>query len=82
LSNIHKLSSNSENFIEKANLIHDNNYGYSLVDYINANTKVVIICELHGEFQQRPARHLIGDGCKQCAILSRSNKESTDHDDL
>jgi len=29
------------NFIEKANLIHNNFYDYSLAEYVNAKTKIV-----------------------------------------
>jgi hypothetical protein len=37
-------------FIEKAIEIHNNRYDYSKVDYVNAKTKVCIICPEHGEF--------------------------------
>lgn len=39
-----------EEFISRANEIHNNQYDYSKVDYINTNTKVCIICSKHGEF--------------------------------
>lgn len=53
-------------FIEKANKIHNNLYDYSNVKYINANTKVCIICEKHGEFYMTPSNHLMGQGCPKC----------------
>lgn len=37
-------------FIEKSNLKHNFKYDYSLVEYINSKTKVVIICPTHGNF--------------------------------
>lgn len=53
-------------FIEKANIIHNNKYNYSLVEYKNNHTKVRIICQKHGEFVQRPNIHLQGCGCPHC----------------
>ena len=34
----------TELFISKANKIHQNRYDYSKVNYINAKTKITIIC--------------------------------------
>lgn len=64
-----------EEFIEKANEVHNNKYDYSKVDMINRNEdgKVCIICPIHGEFWQKPSQHLIGKGCKECG----SNKLNT-----
>lgn len=56
-----------QTFLQKASKIHKNKYNYSKVDYINANTKVCIICPEHGEFWQTPHHHLEGHGCKKCA---------------
>ena len=53
-------------FIEKANEIHNHKYDYSKVEYINANTKVCIICPEHGEFWQTPGSHLYSAGCPKC----------------
>ena len=65
-----------EEFIEKANKIHNNKYDYSKVDMLNRNEdgKVCIICPIHGEFWQKPSQHLIGKGCKKCG----SNKLNTE----
>lgn len=60
-----------EEFVEKANLTHNNKYDYSKVNYKNTNTKVTIVCPEHGEFEQQPADHLRGYGCVKC---SSSNK--------
>ena len=56
---------NSE-FIAKAIAVHGDVYDYSRVNYINAHTKITIICSLHGEFNQIPNSHLSGKGCKFC----------------
>lgn len=55
------------NFILDSNKIHDNKYDYSKVNYINAHTKVCIICPIHGEFWQTPHKHINGKhGCPMC----------------
>ncbi len=60
-----KLS--TEEFISKAKIKHGDTYGYDKVDYINAYTKVNIICDIHGVFEQTPSNHLSGQGCAECA---------------
>ena len=67
-------------FEKRARLIHGDTYDYSKVNYIDANTKVEIICPIHGSFWQRPVSHLQGCGCSTCGyqIPSKSlqsNKE-------
>lgn len=59
-----------EQFIQKATFKHGNKYDYSLVDYKNQNTNVVIICPKHGEVTQRPADHLRHSGCTYCGVES------------
>ena len=56
----------SDDFIQKATLIHNGKYDYSKVDYKTAKTKVCIICPEHGEFWQAPDKHLSGCGCQKC----------------
>ena len=60
----HKLTTNK--FIEKAKNIHGDKYDYSLVNYINNNDKVTIICKKHNTFLQSPTTHLSGAGCSKC----------------
>lgn len=54
-------------FVEKARKIHANKYDYSLVQYVNAKTKVNIICTIHGIFSQTPDGHLQKRGCLKCS---------------
>jgi len=68
-------TSNNVEFINKANKKHDNYYDYSKVEYINNFTKVIIICKLHGEFEQRPNSHLNGNGCMKCSGRSKLNTQ-------
>ena len=53
-------------FIKRAKDKHGDKYDYSKVEYVNANTKVCIICPEHGEFWQKPFDHLGGRGCYVC----------------
>ena len=63
-------------FIEKSSKIHENRYDYSLVDYKNNNTKVKIICNIHGIFEQTPANHMsCKNDCPKCASLLSNTKE-------
>jgi len=66
----HKMS--QDEFIEKANNIHNSKYCYNLINYINASVKVKIICKKHGVFQQLPSNHLAGRGCRKCSDITNS----------
>jgi len=66
LKRIKSRSSTIEKFIEKAKKIHGDKYDYSLVKYLNAKTKVKIICSKHGVFEQIPDNHLANKGCPKC----------------
>ena len=58
----------TEQFIEKAKLIHGDNYDYSLVEYKNNKLPVKIKCNTcNNIFEQPPRDHLSGHGCKYCA---------------
>ena len=62
-------------FIKRASLIHGDTYDYSLVDYVNSKTKVKIVCETHGVFEQVPNGHLNGAGCIPCSSYGPSKGE-------
>lgn len=53
-------------FIEKAKIVHENKYDYSLAEYKDSITKIKIICPEHGIFEQNPNGHLSGCGCYIC----------------
>lgn len=55
-----------EQFIADAKAVHGDKYDYSKVEYITNSTKVCIICPTHGEFWQRPSKHLLKQGCPKC----------------
>lgn len=55
-------------FIEKAIDVHGSRYNYELVEYREFNSRVKIICQTHGVFQQKPYVHLRGCGCRKCFV--------------
>ena len=64
---------NQEMFIKRANVIYNNKYDYSKVEYKAAKTKASIICPDHGEFLQTTDGHLNGAGCPKCSGVHRYN---------
>jgi len=67
----------TEEWIAKAKKKHGDSYDYSKTNYINAKTKVKIICPLHGEFEQFPTSHLSGVGCAKCAVEKMTKPSMT-----
>lgn len=63
-----------------------NNYDYSKVIYVNDNTKVIITCPIHGDFEQTPSNHKKGQKCPKCSGRNLTNDEMIEefkkiHDD-
>ena len=61
--------------VQKANATHDNTYTYVPVEYHNQNTKLKVICQEHGEFEQSAANHVRGWGCPKCGRLGLQSKQ-------
>lgn len=63
----------TDEFIEKAKIIHGEKYDYSLVVYYTSHSKVKILCKKHNYiFTQVPNSHLGGSGCPKCKSNSIS----------
>lgn len=66
-----------DTFVSRAKQVHNNNYFYNDFIYIGWNQKITITCVKHGDFIQSIGKHLLGRGCKKCAIekikISRQN---------
>lgn len=56
-----------EDFIKRAKEVHGDKYDYSKSVYKNCDEKLIIICPIHGEFEQTPTNHYYGKGCRKCA---------------
>lgn len=63
---IYAIKSNTDDFIRKANEVHNNKYDYSKVNYTISSEKVIITCFEHGDFNQEANSHLQGVGCPSC----------------
>ena len=75
------LSERRLNFINKSNLKYNYYYDYSKVDYINNDTKVEIICPVHGSFFQLPHNHLKFP-CRKCDLFKDVNLKKLFNDFL
>lgn len=70
----------TKEYVDKANIVHDNKYSYVLVNYVNKRNKVIITCPIHGNFTQQAGSHLRGVGCPKCMNVHRpTTKEFIEH---
>lgn len=65
----------TQEFLNKARIIHGNKYDYGQAVYIKSSEKVAIKCLLHGIFYQTPNAHLVGSGCPDCGDRIRHEKK-------
>jgi len=63
----------TKKFIEKAEKIHGKRYDYTKVKYINAYSKVEVLCKKHGSFFLSGTNHLRGKGCPKCINKSEGD---------
>ena len=62
-------------FIENAKNVHGDKYDYSKSNYTGRHNKLIIICPIHGDFEQEAGAHLSGCGCPKCANERRNNNK-------
>jgi predicted nucleic-acid-binding Zn-ribbon protein len=67
-----------KDFIEKSKIVHGNKYDYAETVYVNSESKVDIICSIHGKFIQKANDHLNKHGCFQCGIENGHIKQIKD----
>lgn len=66
-------------FIRRSVIAHNNRYDYSKVTYTGQHNTVVIICPVHGEFEQLAVTHQRGRGCYRCGRELTGKKNSGHH---
>jgi hypothetical protein len=71
---INKTKNYLNTLIERFNKKHDNFYSYSLINFVNSQTKIDIFCPIHGKFEQTPNNHLNGNGCPTCVGNQKMTK--------
>lgn len=62
-----------DQFIQKANQVHNHKYSYEKTRYQKSNIKIIISCKVHGNFEMTPNNHLSGKECPECALIKRAN---------
>lgn len=64
-----------EQFIDRANKIHNFKYDYSNIVFTNIYDEVEIICPNHGSFFQKPSIHMYAkSNCPECNIYKGEEK--------
>lgn len=72
------LRISQEQFIIRANNKHKFKYNYDLSIFTGIHKKVIIICPIHGAFEQSAASHINhGNGCQKCAKIERGLSKRT-----
>jgi hypothetical protein len=61
----------TEEFIDRARLVHGERYDYSLSVYSGTHKKISVKCKTHGLFEVAPANHLSGQNCPECFGMRR-----------
>ena len=56
----------TEEVIKRGKELYGDVYDYSKTEYVNIDTKITVICPIHGEFQVRPDHFFEGHGCPKC----------------
>lgn len=72
----------TQDFIVKARIKHGDKFGYDKVNYINAETKIIVTCKKHGDFLQKPGNHLFGACCRQCRVERTGKANSMSQDEF
>ena len=71
-----KRGFSTEDFIKRSKKLHGDKYDYCKVNYVNNNTKVILICSKHGEFSIKPKNHYRNKcSCPKCIKRSSFNTE-------
>lgn len=73
---------NKETFVQKASLKHGGKFDYSKFEYLNAKSRSIIICPVHGEFEQTSDKHMQSKhGCYECAriFIAEASRDRDNH---
>lgn len=56
----------TEEWVVEASKKNNYLYSYENTHYVNKNTKVIVTCPIHGDFETIPYDHLCGHACPKC----------------
>ena len=77
------LEKRKEDWLSQAKQKWEGKFNYDKVNYKNANTKVVINCPIHGDFEQTPSGHLnCSHGCPKCGYATIGLKLRMTHEEF
>ena len=68
----------TEEFVNDARVVHGDKYDYSETTYKGARENLIIICPIHGPFEQVAHVHLRGAGCEPCSYKDRGENRKMD----
>lgn len=77
IPNIQTAVNKNEYFKKQAYKIHGDTYDYSRINYVRWNTKISIICPIHGVFEQTPNAHLSNKGCTPCSLVLQGHSKTS-----
>lgn len=78
-----KIEKSKRRFFEEAPIIHNNYYTYDKVVFVDMTTHVLITCPEHGDFRQKPVKHINGkQGCNSCGIKRAANIQKIREDEF
>jgi hypothetical protein len=66
----------TEEFVARAEIVHRNKYNYFNTTYKGKRKSIEITCKEHGSFNQNAGVHLNGSGCKKCAAIGQSKRQT------
>lgn len=66
----------TEQFIEKSKSIYGDIFLYDKTVYENVNSKVIVTCKIHGDYEQFVKVHYRGAGCTKCSRRSKHTTET------
>ncbi len=76
---IHNLNEGAkltqDDFIKKMKEVHGKKYDFSKSNYIGSETKVEVICPIHGSFYKTPYNLMKGSGCQKCSGKAKGSTE-------
>ena len=74
----------TESFILRSKQVHgEDTFDYSLSEYLNSKTKVIVKCNKCGTFcEQYPHNHLSGNGCKTCQYKKLPQNQADSHENF
>lgn len=78
-NNIKRVEEVRDTFIERVKRVHGDKYDLSRVKYVNQNTKIEVVCPIHGPWFTNPYSFYTGHGCPHCGKIRNKehNKENT-----